>query len=361
MSSEYKSSEDYWRKLGSSGLLCQEQDEGGSAGVLHNWNLCSELLPWGLDVPGVVAHNDAVASYLYKCSRRVQDAYFKELKEGARIATVAITEPSSGSNTKSLASTIHQINNSTWILNAEKEWITNAPVADLVFVLAVHVDGEFEGKTSVVVVDMRQSNITASSPYLTTCLKSSLVGSLSIKNLKIDTDDFVGKPGSGAMQMMFAMARERTSVAAVALATSRVILDFTVSWVKTREVSGGLLAGKQSISHRLSILEAKLALAESSLSSMLLESKDARVPIGQATRLKLINTELQNEIASSCSHLFGAESFREGSFIARQTENARVQKIYAGTSEIMTEMIANELGLVAESNSPTEIRGGVYV
>ena len=361
MAAEKRSSQNYWKKLGSAELLCLAEDKGGGDGVLHNWNLCSELLPWGLDVPGVVAHNDAAASYLKRCSQSVKDTYITRLRQGDCIATVAITEPSSGSNTKGMASTIHQVEESRWVLNATKEWITNAPIAGLFFVVAVHADGALKGKTSVIAVDGRNHNVTTSAPYSTTCLKSSFVGAVSVRDLQISAEDFVGTPGSGAMQMMFSMARERTSVAAVALATSRILLDWTISWAKNRQVGGGLLAGKQAVSHRLSLLEAKLTLLEESLRSMLLICKGNQISIGQATRLKLVSTELQKDIATACTHLFGAESFRDGSFIARQAENARVQSVYAGTSEIMSEMIANELGLYSDQDTVVVGKGGARV
>lgn len=361
MGLETRSSARYWSRLGSDGLLCQDQDRGGGSGVLHNWQLCKELLPWGLDVPGVVAHNDAVASYIHSCSDRVRDAYLDELMTGSRIATVAITEAHSGSDTQNIASTIRQVDSSRWVLNAEKRWITNAPVVGLAFVMAAHDGGALDGKTSLIAVDTRSADVHASEPYATTCLKSTLVGALRVDNLVIRTDDFVGGPGAGAIQMMLAMARERASVAAVALATSRIIMDLTLKWARQHSVRGGSLGGKQAVSHRLARLEARLTLVEGAFQAVLSNFGTGRIPINHATRLKLVSTELQNSIAQSCSHLFGAESFREGTFISRQSENARVQGIYAGTSEIMTEMIANELGLAEDASALSETRGGIHV
>ena len=342
-------SRESWLKLGENGFLgIQAPEKLGGMNISDfrfNAILIEELGLSGCSGPaiGYPLHSDIVMPYiLHYGNQEVQEKYIPKMVSGDYIGAIAMTEPGAGSDLQGMrTSAIDQ--GDYYLVNGSKTFITNGYLSDVV-VVAVKTDPSKGAKgISLVVMDNSMEGYTKGFPFEKVGLHAQDTCELFFEDVKVPKVNLLGKEGEGFQYLMQELAQERLVVALAAVALGEYMLLATLDYVKQRKAFKKHLSEFQNTRFKLAEMTAQLEQGRIYCDQLVMLHNDGKVDPAMASAAKYNMTELQCKVADECVQLHGGYGYMWEYGVARAYADARVQRIYAGTNEIMKELIARKI------------------
>ncbi len=334
-----------WNKLGEAGLLCMdipEQYGGGGASIDAQVALSWEIFRQGYaSLGGIGVHSDIVAHYILNHGTEEQkQRYLPKMASGEYVASVLMTEPGAGSDLQGISTVARRVPKGFTISGA-KTFITNGQHSNLGVVVArTDLDVKASSGTSLFFVNLDDKGVTRGRNLKKIGMHSADTSELFFEDVVVDESAVLGPLHGGFIVLMQELARERLGLALGAVAACRGALDITIEYVKERKAFGRSLAQFQNTRFRIAEMETRYALNKAFVDHCYRLFADKKLDAATASMAKLASTEAQSDIADGCLQLFGGYGYMTEYPISRFYVDARVQRIYGGTSEIMKEIIA---------------------
>ena len=337
-----------WTLLGENGFLCVDvPEEYGGYGVPTHYSLMlvEESARAGYcDLStGISCHSEIAAPYIQHIGSEEQKQYWlPKMVSGEVVGAIGMTEPGAGSDLQAMR-TSAILQGDHYVLNGSKTFISNGQHADVV-VLAVKTDPQARAKgVSLLLVDTHLEGFKKGTNLDKIGLHSQDTSELFFDNVKVPKDQLLGNAGSGFAYLMQELPRERTAIAATSLGAIRGSIDLATQYVKERQAFGQAIANFQNT--RFVLAQAKideLATAAFYNQNVALYN-EGKLDVETAAALKSFSTDMQMKVADNLLQLFGGYGYMTEYPISRFFVDARIQRIYGGTNEIMKEIVARGL------------------
>ena len=334
-----------WSMLGENGFLCVDMPEEYSGyGVPTHYSLMlieeSARAGYSALSTGMSCHSEIAAPYiLHIATEEQKQQWLPKMVSGEVVGAIGMTEPGAGSDLQAMrTSAILQGNH--YILNGSKTFISNGQHADLV-VLAVKTDPQARAKgVSLMLVDAHLDGFKKGTNLEKIGLHSQDTSELFFDNVHVPKDQLLGQAGQGFAYLMQELPRERTAIAATALGAIRGSIDVTIQYVKERQAFGQAISQFQNT--RFVLAQAKIdELATAAFYERNVELyMQGKLDVETAAALKSFATDMQMKVADNLLQLFGGYGYMTEYPISRFFVDARIQRIYGGTNEIMKEIVA---------------------
>ncbi|TRO96807.1 acyl-CoA dehydrogenase [Glycocaulis profundi] len=337
-----------WNKAGEAGILCPScpEEYGGAGGDWrHDYVFHMALAEAGTDAWGSSLHNSIVAPYVWHYGSDEQKRrVLPKMLSGEYVGAIAMTEPGAGSDLQGVKTTAVRDGNG-WRINGAKTFITNGGTANLIVVVA-KTDPKAGAKgTSLFVIETdgldgfrRGRNLDKVG------LKGQDTAELFFDDMFVPADALLGgEEGRGFIQLMEQLPQERLQIAVQGVGMMKRALADTIAYVKERKAFGKAVIEFQNTQFKLAELKTKATVAEvfvQHCSDLLIQGK---LDAATASMAKYWVTDIQCELIDECVQLHGGYGFMNEYAIARMWRDARVQRIYGGTNEIMKLLIARTL------------------
>jgi alkylation response protein AidB-like acyl-CoA dehydrogenase len=342
-------SRESWRKLGESGFLgIQAPEEFGGMNIQdfrYNAILIEELGLSGCSGPaiGYPLHSDIVLPYLlHYATRSAKEKYIPKMISGEYIGAVAMTEPGAGSDLQGMrTSAVDQGDH--FLVNGSKTFITNGYLADVVVVAAKTDPNKGAKGISLFLLDKDMLGFSKGVPFEKVGLHAQDTCELFFEEVKVPKENLLGKVGEGFKYLMTELAQERLVVALAAVALAEFALGATLDYVKQRKAFGKSLSDFQNTRFKLAEMAAQVEQGRIYCDYLVFLHNEGKLDSAMASAAKYNMTELQCKVADECVQLHGGYGYMWDYGVARAWADARVQRIYAGTNEIMKELIARKI------------------
>ena len=334
-----------WSMLGENGFLCVDMpEEYGGYGVSTHYSLMlieeSARAGYSALSTGMSCHSEIAAPYiLHIATEEQKQQWLPKMVSGEVVGAIGMTEPGAGSDLQAMR-TSAILQGDHYILNGSKTFISNGQHADLV-VLAVKTDPQARAKgVSLMLVDAHLDGFKKGTNLEKIGLHSQDTSELFFDNVHVPKCQLLGQTGQGFAYLMQELPRERTAIAATALGAIRGSIDVTIQYVKERQAFGQAISQFQNT--RFVLAQAKIdELATSAFYEKNVELyMQGKLDVETAAALKSFATDMQMKVADSLLQLFGGYGYMTEYPISRFFVDARIQRIYGGTNEIMKEIVA---------------------
>jgi alkylation response protein AidB-like acyl-CoA dehydrogenase len=340
-----------WLAFGRQGLLGLEIPEqyGGSAAGDFRYNavLCEELGKVSMSLGSCHGiHADIVAPYLVELTTEEQrDRWLPGFVTGEILTAIGMTEPSGGSDLAALKTTAVR-NGGDWILNGSKTFITNGHSADLVVVAARTDPDATRGRgISLFGVEAGMEGFSRGRKLDKVGQDESDTAELNFSDVRVPDANLIGEPNQGFVHMMTWLPQERLSNAIGNIAQAAQILEETLEYVKERKAFGQPIGSFQYNKFLIAELVTKVEVTRGFLDNAVLAHTKGELSAVDAAKVKWWCADVQNEVLDACVQLYGGYGYMNEYRVARAWRDARVSKIWAGSNEIMKELIGRDLGL----------------
>jgi alkylation response protein AidB-like acyl-CoA dehydrogenase len=341
-----------WNKAGENGFLCMtlpEEYGGSGADKLYSVVQMEELARSGFSGIGYGLHSEIVAPYILHYGTAEQKAkYLPKLASGEMIGAIAMSEPAAGSDLQGIKATAIQQPDGSYLLNGSKTFITNGWHADLVIVVAKTNPAAGGKGTSLVLVERGMAGFSVGKRLKKLGLKAQDTSELFFDNVRIPADNLLGGAAyenKGFICLMEQLPWERLQIAIGAVGASQAAIDWTVDYVKERKVFGQPVASYQNTRFTLAELQTEVQVARVFVDKCCELVLADKLDTATASMAKYWCSDLQCKVMDECVQLFGGYGFMWEYPITRAYADARVQRIYGGTNEIMKEVITRAMGL----------------
>jgi alkylation response protein AidB-like acyl-CoA dehydrogenase len=341
---------DLWLELGKQDLLgLNVPAEYGGAGVEDTrfaMVLAEELSKFAFAYSSCVGiHADCVAPYLVDLGTEEQKRrWLPKFCTGELITAIAMTEPSGGSDLANLKTTAVR-DGDDWVLNGSKTFITNGYSADLV-VVAARTSPEKRAR------GITLFGVEAGMPGFERGRKLDKIGQpesdtaeLFFADVRVPLANVIGQIDQGFIYLMERLVTERVGAAVSNLAHARQILDETIGYAKERQAFGQPIGSFQVNKHKLAELVTQCEVTQAFLDACIMQQLDGTLTAVDAAKAKWWSAEVQNSVLDACVQLWGGYGYMNEYRVARAWADARVTRIWAGSNEIMKELIGRDLGL----------------
>jgi acyl-CoA dehydrogenase len=337
-----------WCKAGAAGLLCASMPEeyGGAGGTFaHEAVINREIALAGLDCFGAPLHSGIVAPYILRYGTEEQKRrWLPRLATGELVGAIAMSEPGTGSDLQGVRTSAKPSGNG-YVLNGSKTFITNGQHANLIVVVAKTDPKQGAKGISLMVVE------TDDAPGFRRGRKLKKLGmdwadtsELFFEDVRLPAEGLLGtEQGQGFAQLMTELPQERLIVATSAVAMMERALALTIDYVKGRKAFGKAVIEFQNTQFELAECKTETTVGKVFLDHCIERHIAGVLDTTTASMAKYWLTDLQNKIVDRCLQLFGGYGYMEEYPISRMYRDARVQRIYAGTNEIMKLLIARSL------------------
>lgn len=339
-------SREVWRSAGENGFLAMYADEEYGGLGLDDFRfdmvLAEELSARenGLYVP---LHNRIVGPYLHHFGTKAQkDLYMSGIVSGETVLAIAMTEPDTGSDLAGIR-TRAEDKGDHWLLNGSKTYISNGYLAGLVIVAARTGAGRHD--IGLFLVPDGTPGFSRGRKLDKIGLKSQDTAELNFEDVTLPKDAVLGDPTGGFVMMMKNLAEERLMGSVQFLSHAQRAFDITLEFIGERKAFGRPIGTFQNSRFTMAGLKTKLDAAWTFVDYCAQEHVDGNLTAEIAAQAKLLSSEVEGEVVDACVQLHGGAGFMEEYEIARMYCSARVSRIYAGSSEIMKEIIGRGLGL----------------
>jgi alkylation response protein AidB-like acyl-CoA dehydrogenase len=341
-----------WNKAGDNGFLCMSMpsDFGGSdADMLYSIAQMECLSAAGFSGIGFSLHTEIVAPYILRYGTEAQKAqYLPKLASGEMVSAIAMTEPSAGSDLQGIKTTAIKQTDGSYLLNGSKTYITNGWHADLVIVVAKTNPAAGGKGTSLLLVERGMAGFEKGTPLKKMGLKAQDTCELFFNNVRVPAENLLGgaeMENKGFICLMEKLPWERLQIAIGAVAASQAAIGWTMDYVKERKVFGNTLASYQNTRFTLAELQTQVQIAQIFVDKCIEMLLADKLDNATAAMAKYWCSDLQCKVMDECVQLHGGAGFMWEYPITRAYADARVQRIYGGTNEIMKEVIARGMGL----------------
>ncbi len=331
-------------------LAIQVPEQYGGAGVSDfrfNQILDEEVGIAGIGGAGlgITLHNDICLPYFqHFCSDEQKRRWLPGIADGSLITALAMTEPEIGSDLAGLRTTAVR-DGDTYVVNGSKTFITNGINADLV-ITAVKTDpSQRHAGISILIVERGMEGFTRGRNLEKLGMHSQDTAELFFADVRVPAENLLGDEGQGFRYMTSNLAQERLSIALTGVGAARGALDWTIDYVKQRTAFGQPIGTFQNTRFALAEMATEIELATAFCDQAVLAHNDGELSPSDAAMAKWWATELQGRVIDRCVQLHGGYGYMLEYPIARAYADARVTRIYGGTTEIMKEIIGRSLGL----------------
>jgi len=337
-----------WNTLGDAGMLCVDvpEDWGGySAPFQYSVVVGQELarLGYGALSTNVMVHSDIVAPYLTHLGNDEQRRqWLPKMVSGEAVGAIAMTEPGAGSDLQAIRTSAVKDGDS-YIMNGSKTFITNGQHADMVIVAAKTDPDAGARGISLFLVDTSLAGYSKGRNLDKIGQHSADTSELFFSDMRVPASALLGEEGQGFMYLMRELPRERLVIGALGVAAARGALDLTLAYAQERELFGKKLAQLQNTRFEIARMETDYQVNKAFVDQCIRQYELGALDAATASMAKYSATEMQCRVADGCLQLFGGYGYTTEYPISRAFMDARVQRIYGGTSEVMKEIIARSV------------------
>jgi acyl-CoA dehydrogenase len=337
-----------WEKAGAAGLLCASMPEeyGGSGGTFaHESAIIEAIGHVGVDGFGIALHNAIVAPYiLHYGSEEQKKKWLPKMATGELIGAIAMTEPGAGSDLQGVKTRAEKDGNQ-YRINGSKTFITNGQLANLVIVVTKTDPSKGAKGTSLIVVETDEVDGFERGRNLDKIgLKANDTSELFFNDVRVPTSNLLGQEeGQGFVQLMQQLPQERLEIGTGAIAMIERALAVTIDYVKDRKAFGKAILDFQNTQFKLAELKTEATIGRVFYNDCVARHISGGLDPVTASMAKYWLSDLQCKIVDECLQLFGGYGYMNEYPIARMYRDARVQRIYGGTNEIMKLLIARSL------------------
>ena len=336
-------SRETWNKAGETGLLCPTvpADYGGAgADFLFSAIVLEELARVGATGPGFGLHSDIVAPYiLHYGSESQKQTWLPKMVAGEAVGAIAMTEPGAGSDLQGVRTSAVPDGDSL-VVNGSKTFITNGQHADLVLLVTKTDTTEGAKGTSLVLVEGSREGFRRGRNLEKVGMKAQDTSELFFDDVRIPSENLLGEMGQGFTYLIQELPQERLLVGITAVAATEAALEWTINYTRERQAFGQAIADFQHIRFRLAELKTETQVGRVFLDRCMEAHLEGRLDVEAAAMCKYWLTDLQCRVIDECVQMHGGYGYMWEFPIARAFADARVQRIYAGTNEIMKELIS---------------------
>ena len=337
-----------WKKAGENGLLCASipEEYGGSGGTFaHESAIIEAVSHVGVDGFGIALHNSIVAPYiLHYGSEEQKKKWLPKMASGELIGAIAMTEPGAGSDLQGVKTRAEKDGNH-YRINGSKTVITNGQLANLIVVVTKTDPSAGARGTSLIVVETDEVEGFERGRNLDKIgLKSNDTSELFFNDVRVPTANLLGTAeGQGFVQLMQQLPQERLQIGTTAVAMIERALALTIDYVKERKAFGKSILEFQNTQFKLAELKTEATVGRVFYNDCVARHINGGLDPATASMAKYWLSDLQGKIMDECLQLHGGYGYMNEYPIARMWRDARVQRIYGGTNEIMKLLISRTL------------------
>lgn len=341
---------DIWLTAGKQGLLGLDiPEQYGGAGAddyLFNAISAEEIAKFNAAASSCFGiHSDVCPPYLVDLGTEDQkQRWLPGMAAGELICAIAMTEPSGGSDLAALKTTAVR-DGDAWILNGSKTFITNGYQADLVIVAARTDPTKGAKGITLLMVEDGMPGFTRGRKLDKVGQEESDTAELFFEDVRVPDENRIGPEGMGFISMMQRLPQERVGAAVSNVAHAKQILVETIDYAKERKAFGQPIGAFQYNKFKLAELVTMIEVSEAYVDDCVLAHSKGELTAVDAAKAKWWTAQVQNDVLDACVQLHGGYGFMNEYRVARAWRDARVTKIWAGSNEIMKELIGRDLGL----------------
>ncbi len=341
---------DLWLAAGRQGFLGLgvPEEYGGSAAADYRYNavLLEELAKVNVALASSLSiHFDVVAPYLVTMTTEEQrERWLPAFVSGEMIAAIGMTEPSGGSDLAALRTSAER-RDGGWVLNGSKTFITNGYSADLVVVAARSLPGSRSRGITLFGVESTRAGFSRGRKLDKVGQPEADTAELYFESLYVPDANVIGTVDRGFIHMMDGLPQERLGAAVSNLAHARQILTETVDYAKDRHAFGSPIGSFQHNKFLIADLVTRVEVTQAYVDRCVMAHTHKALTSTDAAKAKWWTAQVQNDVIDHCLQLHGGYGYMNEQRVARAWRDARVTKIWAGSNEIMKELIGRDLGL----------------
>ena len=339
-----------WREAGAAGFLCPwlEPEHGGAGGDwLFSCVVTEELTRVYESGFAMPLHSDIIVPYIHEFGNDEQKRrWLPGCASGEFVTAIAMTEPGTGSDLAALATTARR-DGDDYVINGSKTFISNGILCDLCIV-AARTDADPQnrhGGISLFVVEANRPGFIKSKKLKKLGQLAQDTAELTFEDCRVPAANRLGEEGAGFLMLMRKLQQERLVVALIAQGGAEQVLADTIRYAKERTAFGKPIAKFQNSQFKLVECATKVEVGRAFLDRVVAEHVAGAYLVKECSMAKLWQTEMASEVVDTCLQLFGGYGYMLEYPVARAYMDARVQKIYAGTNEIMKTIIAKQMDL----------------
>ncbi len=344
-------SRELFLRAGSSGFLGmaipEEFGGGGVPDFRFNAVLGEEIMHAGAAAAGLglTLHNDICLPYFLDLTTEEQrQRWLPGIASGKLITAIAMTEPGMGSDLANVATTA-VLRSDHYLVNGSKTFITNGINADLVITAVKTGTGEPHQAMSLIVLERGMAGFERGRKLAKLGQHAQDTAELFFRDVRVPVVNVLGTQGRGFAHLADRLPQERLSIAVSAVAGARAALELTLAYVKDRRAFGVPIGSFQNTRFRLAEMATEIDIVQTFVDRCIEALNDGELTVADAAKAKWWCTELQGRVVDGCLQLHGGYGYMLEHPIARAYVDARITRIYGGTTEIMKEVIGRSLGL----------------
>jgi len=339
-------SRDAWRKAGDAGMLCATVPEaygGAGADLLYSIVVVEELARVGATGPGFSLQSDIVAPYLVAYgSEEIKQTWLPRLVSGEAISSIAMTEPSGGSDLQRIRTQAVR-DGDDYVISGQKVFITNGQMSDFV-ITACRTDPEGGAKgISLILVETDREGFQRGRNLEKIGWKAQDTSELFFDEVRVPVSNCIGPDGRGFIQLMEQLPQERLFQAIRSIAIIENALDWTVEYTTERNAFGRPIAGFQNTRFKLADIKSQAVMLRVMIDRSIEMHLKGELTATDAAMVKLLSSEMLCDLLDECLQLFGGYGYMWEYPIARAWADARMARIAGGTCEIMREIIGRDM------------------
>ena len=338
---------DLWNKAGALGLLCAtlpEQYGGSGVDRLYSMILIEEQAYAMDSSTGFSLHSDIVANYLNNFGNEQQKLqWLPKMATGELVTAIAMTEPGTGSDLQAVRTTAI-LEGDEYVINGSKIFITNGYLCDMVIVVCkTGTTDKGSANLSLLIVEADRAGFSKGKPLNKIGMKGQDTCELFFDNVRVPKENLLGIEGMGFMMLMKELAWERMLVAIICQAGAEAAFAHTVQYTKQRKAFGKTISAFQNTRFKLAELRTEIDFCRAYLDRCMQLQLEEKLGIDAAAAAKYKISEMFSKVVDECLQLHGGYGYMMEYPIARAYIDNRANRIYAGTNEIMKELISRSL------------------
>lgn len=338
----------FWKKLGEQGYLCpQVEEKYGGLGTDFGYAVVmnEEMERVGTGMVGISLHNDIVIPYIESYGTEEQkQRWLPGALTGDIITAIGMTEPGAGSDLANIQTTAIR-DGDDYIINGEKTFITNGYTADLV-VLVCKTDPKANPPhrgISLFVVEAGTPGFKKGKKLRKIGQHANDTSELIFEDVRVPRTNLLGEEGKGFYYLMEKLQQERLLVAIQCMASAEKMLELTIDYVKQRQAFGTTISNFQNTQFKIAEMATELQIGRAFVDRLILEHMKGKSIVTEVSMAKWWVSDLAKKIAGECMQFHGGYGYMEEYEIARRYRDIAVTSIYAGSNEIMKQIIAKNL------------------